>query len=389
MPKTGYPIHPIALTMPEMSASEYSEFKKDVRENGQRIAAVLLPDDADDGKLKVLDGRHRQSAAIETGHTPTFRMYDHETDGQDPIAFVVSHNLRRRNLSPSQAAMAAAKLLQIIKAREEAAKSATLVPPPTPTETTEPPVEPTGGSAAGVTEKHDTPTSGDEPATSAESIVDTSGDYGQVQPKKAKDAKPKSKSTGGKSAAKVAAQLGVSTRSVETASTLLKNDPAAAEQVAQGGTSLNAAVTGKPSKGSEAAKVYDTALARIEKVCGAKQATGIKEGAILRNRKDVIAYAALDDDKMLAIRALIDQGWTLKKATHAKAEMILDTHNVRALIERTVLAGGEYEQKVHVENLGIVANIKVVVTKGEATQARKAKEPKKKPAKKSATKKKK
>lgn len=94
-----YNPHPLANIFPLMAADEYVALKSDIRQYGLREAIWIL-----DGQ--ILDGRNRFKACQEVGITPILKEYE----GEDPAAFVVSLNLKRRHLSESQRAMVAAKL---------------------------------------------------------------------------------------------------------------------------------------------------------------------------------------------------------------------------------------------------------------------------------------
>ena len=92
----GLTQHPLSAAFPAMSADDFQALKDDIESNGQREPVIVL-----DGM--VLDGWHRYRACTELGLKVTQFTFP-ATD--DPVAFVLSHNLHRRHLTASQRAAA-------------------------------------------------------------------------------------------------------------------------------------------------------------------------------------------------------------------------------------------------------------------------------------------
>ena len=96
-------VHPVASLFPEMSATEYSALKDDIRERGLMEPIWL----AKDGR--IIDGRHRYRACRELKIEPTCIRNKYDDDATI-AGVVVSLNLKRRHLNESQRAMVAARL---------------------------------------------------------------------------------------------------------------------------------------------------------------------------------------------------------------------------------------------------------------------------------------
>jgi N6-adenosine-specific RNA methylase IME4 len=94
--------HPLAEIFPLLEGEEFDELAEDIRRHGLHETIVLL-----DGQ--ILDGRNRYRACIAAGIEPTFTTYC----GDDPVAYVISLNLKRRHLDESQRSMVAAKLASL------------------------------------------------------------------------------------------------------------------------------------------------------------------------------------------------------------------------------------------------------------------------------------
>lgn len=85
--------HPIAEIFPLLSNHELKALAEDIKTNGLREPVVTY-------EGKILDGRNRYRACKLVSVEPQFKAFT----GDSPCSFVISLNLKRRHLTPSQGA---------------------------------------------------------------------------------------------------------------------------------------------------------------------------------------------------------------------------------------------------------------------------------------------
>jgi hypothetical protein len=94
--------HPYADLFPVMTFKDLEALSEDIKRNGQHDAITTF-------EGKILDGRHRFQACQMADVAPRFE----EFTGDDPVAFVISKNLHRRQLKASQRAAIANEMARL------------------------------------------------------------------------------------------------------------------------------------------------------------------------------------------------------------------------------------------------------------------------------------
>jgi N6-adenosine-specific RNA methylase IME4 len=105
--------HPIANVLPLIDGAEFDRLVADIAEQGLLNPITLY-------QGQVLDGRNRERACHAAGVEARYV----EFDGKDPAAFVLSQNLARRHLGPSERAMVAARLATLKDGQRQVGKFA-------------------------------------------------------------------------------------------------------------------------------------------------------------------------------------------------------------------------------------------------------------------------
>lgn len=98
------PVHPIASAFPDMDADRYASLKADIAKRGVIIPIITW-------RGQIVDGRHRARACEELGGDCPHREV--ECAESELPALVWSLNAERRDLTPSQRALVAGKMMNL------------------------------------------------------------------------------------------------------------------------------------------------------------------------------------------------------------------------------------------------------------------------------------
>jgi hypothetical protein len=96
-----YIVHPAANMFPLLSRAELKELADNIKERG------LAVDVTRDKDGLIMDGRNRLLACHKAGVEPRFDTYT----GDDPVGFIISANIHRRNLTRNQRSFFLTKLI--------------------------------------------------------------------------------------------------------------------------------------------------------------------------------------------------------------------------------------------------------------------------------------
>lgn len=117
MAKLGsYEVHAFADAFPLIDGEEFEELVRDIKRNGLREPIILNHD-----RTMLIDGRNRWRACEEAGSDPVFETLPERYTETMVLDLIVSKNMARRQLNPSQKAYMA---LEYQRYYESAAKEA-------------------------------------------------------------------------------------------------------------------------------------------------------------------------------------------------------------------------------------------------------------------------
>lgn len=360
-PKSELIAHPLAATFPMMDAGQMAVHVDSIKSYGQKTKIVLHLG-------QVADGRNTLYACLEAGRVPEFREFGSEPDDGESLAeFVITHNLHRRHMSPSQRTTAAVEIAPFfeaeaqerMKATQFKGKAADIVPIERPAA---PVIEIEGGAVAG----EGSASAETEPleimpedtlnldgaagqTTSQESGTSAGGDAGQTTGQTSTP-KPASKSsTKGSAVQKAADMFKVSPTMVKLGKRLKRLHPDLYEDVKNNVKTVHEADAeaqrrDKEKESSISKKAERTerleALKHIEKQHAGNPAFihAVTTKTALKKHSDLLEFCDMPKKKAFTILPLIKLGWAPKKALEYVDARATEDTTVAELIAMAILA---------------------------------------------------
>lgn len=127
----GLTVHPAAAVLPLVDGAEFEELKESIRKHGLRQPVVVHNGTVIDGRNRLLAWQaiHEHGDGGRADAPPPPQVEWQPSDGETVADFVISANIHRRHLTPSQRAAAAVLLAELVeKESAERAKASQFKP---------------------------------------------------------------------------------------------------------------------------------------------------------------------------------------------------------------------------------------------------------------------
>lgn len=362
-PKSPLNGHKFANAFPMMDQTQMAQQIESVRTHGQTTKIVLLNGD-------VLDGRNTLFAVLECNQVPEFREFGSDPkDGDSPAAYVITHNLHRRHLSPGQRATSAVEFVPFFEEEAAARMKAgqfkkAAEPAPEIIATPTPSIEGiTGG------EQESNVIAGEFKTQAASPVVATSAAPATKKPSKK-----------GTAVQQAAEMFSVSPTLVKLGRRLKKDHPALYEKVLNKEMTVHAADTEAKRLDEEKKNTVSTQTQRTERLNairtleerhGEKSAflDAVKNKKVLKGHGDLLEFADMPRKKAFTILPLVKLGWKPKKAAaYIDARATSDT-TVAELIAMATLSAGDIDAGAEIVKAFVVEGFTVTLHREAKTEA--------------------